>query len=88
MVSKFQAIRTTADSTFPGYPTLSSRHHESSLYKGKVPRTEGCLTIPGEAMRALAPQAGRKARGVSSSFFYLGSEAGDWVDPWMRICLG
>ena len=39
--SKFLAIRTTADDTFPGYPTLSSRHHESFLYKGKDPGMEG-----------------------------------------------
>lgn len=33
--SKFLAIWTTADNTFLGYPTLSSRRHEPSLYKGK-----------------------------------------------------
>lgn len=38
--SEFLAIRTTAD-TFPGNPTLSFRHHEPSLYKGKDPGREG-----------------------------------------------
>lgn len=80
--SKFLAIRTTADNTFPGYPALSSRHHEPSLYKGKDPGIEGVAHHTRWAMRTLARVAGKKAE-VSLLFLFshVGSEAGAWVEP-------
>lgn len=76
--SKFLAIPTTADNTLPGYPTLSSRRHEPSLYKGKTPGIEGVTHPTSEAMEMLAQGAGKKAEvSLRLVFSHVGSEAGD-----------
>uniref|UniRef100_A0ABI7YCR6 GH3 domain containing n=1 Tax=Felis catus TaxID=9685 RepID=A0ABI7YCR6_FELCA len=59
--SKFPAIWTTADKTFLGYPTLSSRRHEPSLYKGPLGRRDAAAAAAFATARAPVAGSGSAA---------------------------
>lgn len=89
--SSFLAIWITGDNNFPGCPTLRSRHHEPSFYKGnKRARDGGDISYQG-AMRVLTQgwQKGERCLSPLLVFSYVGSEAGRGLGgPLARTCLG